>query len=499
MNIKMKASSLEPIASSFHKSLAVAHGDGIGPEIMDAVLHVLRNVAPELDILPVTMGERAYQDGHQTGIPPETWAALAERPILLKSPMTTPQGGGYKSVNVTLRKTLGLYANVRPCIAYHPFITSAHPGMNVVIVRENEEDTYGGIEHRQTDEVVQCLKLITRPGCERIVRYAFDYAVANKRRKVTCMTKDNIMKMTDGLFHTVFNEIAAEYPEIESDHRIIDIGAARLATRPTDFDVIVTPNLYGDIISDIAAEITGSIGLAPSSNIGLHGAMFEAVHGSAPDIAGKNIANPSGLLLASVLMLVHIGHVEAAQTIHNAWLRTLEDGLHTHDMFNEVSSKRSVGTREFAHAVTERLGQRPERMPPVSYEAKIPTPPTTALPSSERVRQSKTLDGVDVFLDWHKDGRHPEELAEILKAATPEDMRLAVITNRGVKVWPDGHPNTFCTDHWRCRFLASDGAISRPRIGELLQRLDQRDLDVVKTENLYRFDGQRGYSAAQGE
>src|SRR5690606_24987824 len=214
-----------------------------------------------------------------------------------KAPITTPQGGGYKSLNVTTRKALGLYANVRPCVSYNPFIASKHPEMDVVIVRENEEDLYAGIEYRQTNDVYQCLKLISRPGSEKICRYAFEYARTNNRKKVTCFIKDNIMKLTDGIFHKVFDEVAAEYPEIESDSLIVDIGSAFLADRPGTLDVIVTENLYGDIISDIAAQITGSVGLAGSANIGDDYAMFEAIHGSAPTIAGKNIANPSGLLM----------------------------------------------------------------------------------------------------------------------------------------------------------------------------------------------------------
>lgn len=488
-----------PATDAATRTIAVAHGDGIGQEIMDAVLHVLRHAAPHLQLLPVVMGEAAYRSGHMSGILPQTWDVLRAHPVLLKSPMTTPQGGGYKSINVTLRKTLGLFANVRPCVAYHPYVDSLHPGMDVVIVRENEEDTYGGIEHRQTDEVMQCLKLITRPGCERIVRYAFEYALAHGRRKVTCMTKDNIMKLTDGLFHRVFDEIAADYPQLEAEHRIIDIGAARMASRPRDYDVVVTPNLYGDVLSDIAAEVAGSIGLAPSANIGLHGAMFEAVHGSAPDIAGKNLANPSGLLLAAVQMLLHLGEVDAARTIHNAWLRTLEDGQHTRDLFNERTSRRCLGTREFAHAVIDRLGQMPQHLPAVDYrQAPLITlrqPQDTA----PRKRQEKQLEGVDVFLDWNEADRTPEALATRLQAALPDGLRLAVITNRGVKVWPEGHPDTYCTDHWRCRIKAVDGQLTPRQVPELLMRLVEHGLSAIKTENLYRFDGQPGYSVAQGE
>ena len=482
-----------------HRTVAVAHGDGIGPEITDAVLHVLREAGAAIDLAPVTLGLRAYKDGHSSGVPEDAWDLLARHKVLLKGPMTTPQGGGYKSVNVTLRKTLGLYANVRPCVAYHPYVHSAHPGMDVVIVRENEEDTYGGIEHRQTGEVTQCLKLITRPGCERIVRYAFEYARQQGRRKITCMSKDNIMKLTDGLFHRVFNEIALEYPDIASEHRIIDIGAARLAVRPRDFDVVVTPNLYGDILSDIAAELAGSIGMAGSANIGADLAMFEAVHGSAPDIAGKNIANPSGMLLAAVMMLAHLGQNETAELIHNAWLRTLEDGLHTLDILNEQTSKRQVGTREFAQAIVDRLGKTPEHLKAARYNAAMPVAPSARDTRPKPPRAVKTCDGVDIFLDWDPEVRDPAALAARLQQACPAGLRLTMMTNRGTKVWPHGNPDTYCTDHWRCRFRGGEGEVKPDAILELMRSLVAAGLPPIKSENLYRFDGVPGYSVAQGE
>ncbi|MDH4064657.1 MAG: NADP-dependent isocitrate dehydrogenase, partial [Acidobacteriota bacterium] len=309
--------------------ITVAVGDGIGPEIMDATLGILEAAGARLQPEPIVVGAAAYARGAAGGIEPEAWESLRRTRVFLKSPVSTPQGGGFKSLNVTVRKTLGMFANVRPCAAYAPFVPTRHPAMDVVIIRENEEDLYAGIEHQQTDDVVQCLKLISIPGTERIVRYAFDYARRTGRRKVTCMTKDNIMKMTDGLFHRIFREVAVEYPEIAHEHLIIDIGTARLAVRPEAFDVVVLPNLYGDILSDVAAEIAGSVGMAGSANIGAHVAMFEAIHGSAPDIAGQDVANPSGLLLAAVQMLVHIGQTDVASRIHNAWLRTIEDGIHT--------------------------------------------------------------------------------------------------------------------------------------------------------------------------
>ena len=261
---------------------------------MAATLDVLHASGASFDYETVEVGQSAYEAGSSAGIPPEAWESLRRTKTLLKGPVTTPQGGGMKSLNVTLRKTLGLFANVRPCRSYFPFVATHHPDMDIVVIRENEEDLYAGIEHRQTDEVVQCLKLVTRPGCERIVRYAFEYARRRDRKHLTCMTKDNIMKLTDGLFHRVFDEVAEEYPDVETDHLIIDIGMARVADEPERFDVIVVPNLYGDILSDVAAQISGSVGLAGSANIGQHGAMFEAIHGSAPDIAGGGHREPVG-------------------------------------------------------------------------------------------------------------------------------------------------------------------------------------------------------------
>ncbi|MCY7330186.1 MAG: NADP-dependent isocitrate dehydrogenase, partial [Saprospiraceae bacterium] len=349
------------------KKITVAKGDGIGPEIMEATLAILLAADAKIEIEAIEVGEKVYLAGNTAGIAKESWDVIRRNKVFLKAPITTPQGGGYKSLNVTTRKFLGLYSNVRPCMSMHPFVQTKHPIMDIVIVRENEEDLYAGIEHQQTDEVVQCLKLISRPGCEKIVRYAFEYAKQYGRKKVTCFTKDNIMKQTDGLFHKVFDEIAREYPEIENEHWIVDIGAAKLADTPEMFDVIVMPNLYGDILSDVAAQIAGSVGLAGSANIGEECAMFEAIHGSAPRRAGQNLANPSGLLQGAVMMLNHIGQTEVAEKIQNAWLKTIEDGIHTYDIFKEGVSQQKVGTKEFAQAVINNLGQKPTTLKEVSY------------------------------------------------------------------------------------------------------------------------------------
>lgn len=477
------------------KKITVAKGDGIGPEIMNATISILHAAGAQIETEEIAIGEQVYLGGNTSGISKEAWDSIRANKVFLKAPVTTPQGGGYKSLNVTMRKTLGLFANVRPCRSYHPFIATKHPVMDTVIIRENEEDLYAGIEHQQTDEVVQCLKLISRPGCEKIIRYAFEYAKQYGRKKVTCFTKDNIMKQTDGLFHKVYKEVAAEYPEIETEHWIIDIGAAKLADTPEHFDVIVMPNLYGDILSDIAAQITGSVGLAGSSNIGTSCAMFEAIHGSAPDIAGKDLANPSGLLNAAVMMLTHIGQAEIATKIQNALLKTLEDGIHTADIYKEGVSSRKVGTKEFTSAVIDNLGKVPKVLIAATHENTAPF----VMPVYKRRAQSKKeLNGIDIFVHWS--GDKPEQLATKLNELNSNGLKLQMITNRGVKVWPEGFEETFCTDHWRCRFSQiSEEKLGNNNIIDLLTSAEQSGIDVVKTENLYSFDGERAYSLGQGQ
>lgn len=474
--------------------ITIAKGDGIGPEIMDATLSIIKAAGAAIEIEEISIGEQEYLSGNPSGIHPDAWRSLRTNRVFLKAPITTPQGGGYKSVNVTIRKMLGMYANVRPCTSYHPFIRTKHPVMDLVIIRENEEDLYAGIEHQQTDEVVQCLKIMSRPGTEKIVRYAFEYAKAHGRRKVTCFTKDNIMKLTDGMFHKVFDEIGAEYPDLQKEHWIVDIGAAKLADTPEIFDVIVLPNLYGDILSDVAAQITGSVGIAGSANIGENFAMFEAIHGSAPRIAGMGKANPSGLLFAAIQMLVHIGQPRVAAKIHNAWLKTLEDGLHTYDIYKEGFSNAKLGTMDFAKAVIAHLGEEPSELKKMSFG----TFSQFRIAPRETQPAKKELVGVDIFL--HHTKRDPEELAAKLLKLPVDRLGLYLITNRGTKVWPGGFPETFCTDHWRCRFKALDHQeLSYKDVIRLLEVIDENKFSIIKTENLYKINGEPGYTAAQGQ
>lgn len=481
------------------KRITVAFGDGIGPEIMDATLMILKEAKARISIDTIEVGKIMYERGFSSGIPPEAWKSIQTNKILLKSPITTPQGGGYKSLNVTMRKMLGLYANIRPCTAFVPFIATKHPDLDVVIVRENEEDLYAGIEYRQSHNVYQSLKIITHTGSEKIIRYAFEYAIKNNRRKVTCFSKDNIMKFTDGLFHKIFDKVAQEYPDIETDHYIIDIGTARLASKPQIFDVIVTSNLYGDIISDVVAEISGSVGLAGSANIGDEFALFEAIHGSAPDIAGQNIANPSGLINAAIMMLVHIGQGAIASKIQNAWLKTIEDGMHTVDIYNEQTSKKKLGTKEFAEEVILRLGQQPSKFKIAEYK-------DTAA-SSQKARsyeistkEVKTLVGVDVVINWNKEKPVllAEEINNLIKDTT---LGLQMISVKGLKAWPDIGDISIKSDEWTLRFVpkSQDKIISHSDVIALLTILNQSSFDFVRTNNLYLFDEKLGFSLIQGE
>lgn len=473
-------------------AITIARGEGIGPEIMQVTLDVLAAAGAQLEVSEVEMGEAVYQQGEPTGISEAAWKLLANSPVLLKGPTSTPQGGGFTSVSLQLRKQLGLYASVRPCVSYFPYVHTRYAAMDVVIIRENEEDIYGGVEYRQTTDVVQSIKWVSRPACEKIIRYAFEYARRHGRRKVSAFTKDRIMEFTDGFFREIFLEIAQDYPELAYEHQSLDIGTARLTSHPDKFDVIVIPNLYGDILSDLVAQITtGSVGLAGSANVGDACVMFEAIHGSAPNIAGEDIANPSGLILAGVMMLVHLRQIEVAEKLKNAWLTTLEEGLHTADIFREGLSFKKLGTREFGQAVIERLGRKPRHLSPV-YLSKQPTPTAFAYRRPEIERE---LMGVDVFLDWTQG--NPEMLAKRLPTLKPtetgEAWTLEMISNLGVVVWPHSFPETRCSDHWHCRYTAPQ--VKHKDLVQLLTALQRTGFDFIKTENLYRIDGKLAYSA----
>ena len=471
--------------------ITVAYGDGIGPEIMESVLKILSHAKAGLEIETIEIGEKIYKKGFSSGISDDVWEVIKRNKVLLKAPITTPLGKGYKSLNVTFRRTLELFANIRPSLSYYPFV-GKFKNMDVVIVRENEEDLYSGIEYRITQNSTMAMKLLSTSGCEKIIRYAFEYARINKRNKVTCVTKSNILKITDGCFQEIFLKIAPEYPNIKAEHMLVDIASAKLANNPENFDVVVTLNLYGDIISDIASEVSGSVGLAGSANIGKEYAMFEAVHGSAPDIAGKNIANPSGLLNSSIMMLKHLGKNIEAEMIYNAWLKTIEEGLHTADMFNPEKSKKKLSTSEFTQAVIDNFDKKPNLLASKFQSA---TNEKISIKETLSSNEKTELIGTDVFIKT----QFTSELIDKLQKLD-DVLKLHMVSSRGLLIWPKTLTNAE-VDFYRFRFLKvkKEHKISQKDILTLYRKIVELDLDILSIINLCSYDDNIGFSLAQGE
>jgi isocitrate dehydrogenase len=458
-------------------------GDGIGPEIADAVVNIFDAAKIPIEWIEKQAGLSVIEK-HPNGIPEETFKAITEFKVALKGPTTTPVGTGHKSVNVTLRKSLELYANVRPARSL-PGVRTRFDNVDLIIVRENIEDTYGGIEHIQTGDVAQCLKLITRPGSIRIAKYAFEMARLYRRRKITAVHKANIHKLTDGLFLECFYEVAKDYPEIKSDDLIIDNTCMQLVSNPEKFDVLVLPNLFGDIVSDLSAGLVGGLGVAPGGNIGDKCAIFESVHGSAPDIAGQGIANPTALLLSSLQMLQHIGLHKTKVRVEDALLETLKDGIKTRDLGGKAN------TKEFTDAIIERLAsaQQDEFKEPKPLQIKSELLQT----HKEKVEDCH---GVDVFIESYSGiPKVPEKV---------DHLELKMISNRGTKVYPGPKPDIWLVDHYRCRYVAKDEdgsylRISDEEIFHLLRELYVRNFNWMHIEKLRLFDTEVGYTKAQGE
>jgi isocitrate dehydrogenase len=475
-------------------TVTVIPGDGIGPEVVEAAVRVVEAAGAPVVWEQAAAGATMFRAGIPSGVPQETIDSIARNRVVLKGPLETPVGYGEKSANVTLRKLFETYANVRP-VRELPGVPTPYSGrgIDLVVVRENVEDLYAGIEHMQTPEVAQCLKLITRPGCERIVRTAFEYARAEGRRSVACATKANIMKLTEGLLKRVFEEIAPEYPEIAASHVIVDNCAHQLVVRPEQFDVIVTTNMNGDILSDLTSGLVGGLGFAPSVNLGDDLAMFEAVHGSAPSLAGRDLANPTAMLLSAVLLLRHLGHVGAAADIEQAVVATLASGVHTGD----VAGPGAVGTRAFTDAVVANLGRRSDgRTSRPHRPLRMPTADTLT-PVDPSIDRRDV--GVDVFLESRLS---PAELGPILKdlvVGTP--LALKMISNRGTQVWPAAPgADTYCVDHYRCRFVLRDGEapLTDEPVYEVLRRVGGR-FRWMHVEKLAELGGTAAYTRAQGE
>lgn len=483
------------------KKIAVAKGDGIGPEIMDAVLNIFEAAKVPLQYEVVEMGKWVFDKGYSNGMTPEAQQTIEELGILFKGPMETPKGKGVKSVNVTARKTWNTYANKRTFQTLHGVETvfsKAGIPIDLTIVRENIEDTYGGIEHMLTHDVALSRRFITRPGSMQVIKYAFEMAKKKGARRITCGHKANIMKITDGLFLEVFYEVAKDYPELKADDVIVDDLCMKLVSRPHEFDVVVLTNLQGDIVSDLCAGLVGGLGFAPSANIGDHISIFEAVHGTAPDITGKNIANPTALLLSGVGMLRHLGLMTAAANIENALLYTLESGVHTGD-FGDKSIP-SVNTTDFAEAIIKNLGKLPDHNPrPVIPDLPM-TPTHFKLEENPLImtleKEEEKIVGVDLFIE---SAEQPNAVAEKLLQHTGDLFKLVTISNRGTQVWPKGSVYTNLINQYRCRFESiGEEPVTQIDIMELYKR-NMKDFKVCSLELLNMWGDKKAYSLAQGQ
>lgn len=481
--------------------IAVAKGDGIGPEIMDAVLHIFTAAQVPLEFVPVDMGKYIYDQGFGTGMTPEAKATIETLGILFKGPMETPKGKGMKSINVTARKVWNTYANKRVFKSLNGVETvfsKAGIPIDITIVRENIEDTYGGIEHLLTHDVALCRRFITRPGSLQVHRYAFDMARKKGARKVTCGHKANIMKITDGLFLETFYEVAKEYPELIVNDVIVDDLAMKLVAKPGEFDVVVLPNLQGDIISDLCAGLVGGLGFAPSANIGDHISIFEAVHGTAPDIAGKHIANPTSLLMSGIMMLRHVGLTASAARIENALLVTLEGGAHTADF--GTSGTPALNTMAYADAIIANLGQVPQHTTAVAGKPDqlTFTPPQALTENPMKVSPPQTgeIIGVDFFVESTE---QPGAVAAKFQQALSPAFELQLISNRGTQVWPTGSLFTECMNQYRVRVLSRDGvAVMQQEILHESLRVAEA-FKICSVEMLMTFDGKAAFSLAQGQ
>lgn len=483
-------------ASKKTVTVTMIEGDGIGPEVALATRRIIEATGAPIEWEKAEAGAKVFSRGVASGVPKETIESIARTRVALKGPLETPVGHGGKSANVTLRKLFELYGNVRPTREL-PGVPGMFVGkkIDLVVVRENVEDLYAGIEHMQTPGVAQCLKLISRKGCEKIVRLAFALAEAEGRKKVHCATKANIMKMTEGLLKRTFEEIAQEFPHIESEHIIIDNCAHQLVRAPEQFDIIVTTNMNGDIISDLTSGLTGGLGLAPSANIGNNAVMFEAVHGSAPTIAGKDIANPTALLLAGVMMLRHLGFFEEAAKIENSIIVTLEQGKAlTVDIAR--GGETPASTTEFTDAVIANLGKSDEKWKVRDYKP-ISLPKISSDPVSVRAKSRRAI-GADLFIE---SGLSANELGQSLDSIVEgAPFRLKMISNRGTKVYPEMDAETDCVDHWRCRFVLRDeqASMGDTELADLVKMVGAKH-EWMHIEKLQEIDGERGYSLAQGE
>ena len=481
--------------------IAVAKGDGIGPEIMEAVITIFNAAKVPLEYEFVDMGKWVFDKGFNNGMTSQAKDTIEALGILFKGPMETPKGKGVKSVNVTARKTWNTYANDRKfqtLSGVDTVFSKAGIAIDLTIVRENIEDTYGGIEHMLTQDVALGRRFITRPGSEQVIRYAFEMAKKKGAKRITCGHKANIMKLTDGLFLEVFKEVAKEYPELKADDVIVDDLCMKLVSRPDLFDVIVLTNLQGDIVSDLCAGLVGGLGFAPSANIGDHISIFEAVHGTAPDIAGKNIANPTSLLLSGLSMLGHLGLMEQAISIENALLFTLESGVHTGDFGDKTIP--SVNTTVFAQAIIDNFGKQPKHNPKPLLPNFYVTPTNFKLEHNPMLQSDLNDDhkivGVDFFIESND---QPKVIADKCLSHTTDALKLVTITNRGTQVWPSGSIFTNLVNQYYCRFETVNSLpLSQVDVIDIYRAL-AIDFKICSLEILNMWADKKAYSLAQGQ
>jgi len=467
-------------------------GDGIGPEVAESARRIVDATGVKIDWEVHEAGAEVFKKGLATGVPQDTIASIERTRCALKGPLETPVGFGEKSANVTLRKLFETYANVRP-VRETPGVPTPYSGrgLDLVVVRENVEDLYAGIEHMQTPDVAQTLKLISRKGCEKVIRLAFALAEAEGRTNVACATKANIMKMTEGTMKRTFEEIAPEHPDIDAWHVIVDNCAHQLVKKPEQFEMIVTTNMNGDILSDLTSALVGGLGFAPSANLGTDVAIFEAVHGSAPKYAGKDVINPTAMILSAVLMLRHIGELEAASSVENAVMATLASGVRTRDVIGDDGS---VGTTAYTEAVIGNLGKSVPEW--TAREVKRLAMPVPREETAFVIPESVELVGVDVFFQTEEPPATVGEAAQRIAEGTA--LELKMVECRGTQVWPKTSARLDPTDVMRARFITRGSVITSEDILELLGRFGGR-FNWVHVEKLRMFDGEPSFSRAQGE
>ena len=470
-------------------------GDGIGPECVQATVKIIEAAGAKINWEECEAGASVFKKGLPSGVPQDTIDSLARTRVALKGPLETPIGFGEKSANVTLRKLFETFANVRPVRELPGVITPySGRGIDLVVVRENVEDLYAGVEHQQTPGSAQCIKLISRKGCEKIVRFAFELARAEGRKQVACGTKANIMKMTEGYLKRTFEEIAKEYTDLESWHVIIDNCAHQLVKKPEQFDVICTTNMNGDIISDLTSALVGGLGFAPSANIGNDIAIFEAVHGSAPKYAGKNCINPTAVLLSGVLMLRYLGLFDEAAAIEHALLVTLEEGkVRTRDT---VDPSIAATTTAYTDEIIKNLGRHSAKWQVRNYKP-IVVPKVSSAPAFVEVK-TRSVDGIDLLVE---SPLSPAELGpDLEKLVEGSPMRLKIISNRGTKVYPGAGNRIDCIDLYVCRFvpITEGKETNDAEIFDIIQRVAAKHR-WMHVEKLQTFDGTKGYTRSQGE